>query len=133
MVSSKTKLTGSSDGISGQMLLLCNESVILPLRIIFRNISSTAIYPDVETCYCNSNIQKRRQLKITNQNLSFLFVVTSLKKLFLTILTTILLHITNLDFDLVSTTNQLIDLVNDIHCAFDCNKSLEVCSIFLDI
>ena len=32
-----------------------------------------------------------------------------------------------------STTNQLIDLVNVIHHAFDCTKSLEVCSIFLDI
>ena len=36
-----------SDGISGQMLLLCDNSVILPLRIIFRNILSTAIYPDM--------------------------------------------------------------------------------------
>ena len=32
-----------------------------------------------------------------------------------------------------STTNQLIDLVNEIHCAFDNTKSLEVRAIFLDI
>ena len=38
------KSTGS-DGISGRMLLLCDESVILPLQIIFRNILSTSIYP----------------------------------------------------------------------------------------
>ena len=31
------KVTGS-DGISGQMLLLCDDSVILSLKIIFRNI-----------------------------------------------------------------------------------------------
>ena len=36
----------SSDGISGQMLLLCDDSVILPLKIIFRNILLTSIYPD---------------------------------------------------------------------------------------
>ena len=36
-----------SDGISGQMLLLCDVSVILPLRIIFSNILATAIYPDM--------------------------------------------------------------------------------------
>ena len=36
-----------SDGISGQMLLLCDDMVILPLRIIFTNILSTAIYPDM--------------------------------------------------------------------------------------
>ena len=35
------------DGISGQMLLLCDESVILPLQIIFTNILSTSIYPDM--------------------------------------------------------------------------------------
>ena len=36
-----------SDGITGQMLLLCGESVVLPLQIIFRNILSTSIYPDM--------------------------------------------------------------------------------------
>ena len=40
------KATGS-DGISGQMLLLCDESVILPLQIIFTNILSTCLYPDM--------------------------------------------------------------------------------------
>ena len=35
-----------SDGISGQMLLLCDDSVVLPLRIIFGNILSTDTYPD---------------------------------------------------------------------------------------
>ena len=39
-------VTGS-DRISGQMLLLCDESVILPLQIIFTNILSTCIYPDM--------------------------------------------------------------------------------------
>ena len=36
-----------SDGLSGQMLLLCEESVILPLQIMFTNILSTSIYPDM--------------------------------------------------------------------------------------
>ena len=40
------KATGS-DGISGQMLLLCDESVILTLQVIFTNILSTSIYPDM--------------------------------------------------------------------------------------
>ena len=38
------------DGISGQILLLCDDSVVFPLRIIFGNILSTATYPDMETC-----------------------------------------------------------------------------------
>ena len=40
------KATGS-DGISGQMLLLCDDSVILPLKIIFRNVLLTYSYPDI--------------------------------------------------------------------------------------
>ena len=36
-----------SDGISGQMLLLCDNSVVLPLKIIFQNILISAIYPDM--------------------------------------------------------------------------------------
>ena len=39
------KATGS-DGISAQMLLLCDESVMLPLQIIFTNILSTSTCPD---------------------------------------------------------------------------------------
>ena len=36
-----------SDDISGHMLILCDNSVTLPLRIIFSNILLTAIYPDM--------------------------------------------------------------------------------------
>ena len=40
------KATGS-DGISGQMLLLCDNTVVLPLQIIFENILLTCTYPDM--------------------------------------------------------------------------------------
>ena len=40
------KATGP-DGVAGQMLLLCDYSVILPLHKIFKNILSTTIYPDM--------------------------------------------------------------------------------------
>ena len=40
------KATGS-DGISGQMLLLCDNSVVLPLKIIFQNILGSSSYPDM--------------------------------------------------------------------------------------
>ena len=44
--STPNKASGS-DGISGQMLLICDETVVLPPKIIFRNILETSIYPDV--------------------------------------------------------------------------------------
>ena len=40
------------DGISGQMLLICDDSIVIPKKIIFENILSTSIYP---------NFQKRKQ------------------------------------------------------------------------
>ena len=63
-------------------------------------------------------------------------MVKVLKKLFLTIFTTILQHITNNQSGFRpgdSTTNQLIELVNDTRHALGNTKSLEVRSIFLDI
>ena len=39
------KATGSG-GKSGQMLLLCDDSVILPLKIILRNILLISFHPD---------------------------------------------------------------------------------------
>ena len=40
------KATGS-DGISAQMLLLCGKTVTLPLKILYSNILSTGIYPNI--------------------------------------------------------------------------------------
>ena len=71
--------------------------------------------------------------------LSLLFVERFLRKLFSTIFTNIILHLT-LSAKRQSgfrpgdsTIIQLIDLVNDIHRAFDSTKSLELRAIFLDI
>ena len=44
------KATGS-DGISGQMLLLCDESVILHLQIIFTNIMCVCVC----VCVCDGH------------------------------------------------------------------------------
>ena len=40
------KATGS-DGISGHMLLLCDDSVVLPLKLIFQNILKSSKHPDI--------------------------------------------------------------------------------------
>ena len=40
------KATGS-DGISSHMILLCDETEVLALKITFSNILQTCIYPDV--------------------------------------------------------------------------------------
>ena len=42
----KNKSCGS-DGISARMLSLCNESIVFPLKLIFRTIIYTGVYPDL--------------------------------------------------------------------------------------
>ena len=41
-----SKKVSGSDEISGQMLLLCGDSIGVPLHIIFNNILTTSVYPD---------------------------------------------------------------------------------------
>ena len=36
-----------SDGISCQMLILCDSSVVKPLEIIFKNILEKSVYPEI--------------------------------------------------------------------------------------
>ena len=62
------------------MLLLCDDWVVLPLRIIFGNILSTATYPDI--------------WELANVTPIFKICGKILEKLSLTISTNTLLHIT---------------------------------------
>ena len=41
-----TKASGP-DGISGHMLILCDDSIIIPLKFIFQNILHTSVFPDM--------------------------------------------------------------------------------------
>ena len=50
-----------SDGISAQMLLLCDESIGMPLKIIFENILSTSLDPDMWKLANVSPIFKKRR------------------------------------------------------------------------
>ena len=135
------KATGS-DGISGQMLLLCDDSVILPLNIIFRNILLTSTYPDQWKLANATPIFKKgdKQL-ISNYRLISLLPICS--KIFEKIISKNLCSYLNANNLLNtnhsgfrpgdSTTNQLLYLVNEIHQAFENPKSLEVRAVFLDI
>ena len=97
---------------------------------------STAIYPDMWKLVNVIPIFKKgdTQLIKNYRPISLLHICSKMfKKLFLPIFTTTLLHITIWIRPADSTTNQLIDLVNDTRHAFDRTKSLEVRAIFLDI
>ena len=131
-----------SDGRSAQMLLLCDDSVIVPLRIIFNNILSTAIYPDMWKLANVTPIFKKGDKQLI-KNYRPISLLPICGKMFEKIIFNHLYnHLTT--HHLItknqsgfrpgdSTTNQIIDLVNEIHHAFDNTKSLEVRAIFLDI
>ena len=127
----KLNKVNGSDVISGHMLLFCDDSVILPLRIIFSNILSIA---NVIPVFKKGN----KQLIKNYRPISLLPVCGKIfKNSFLTIFTLTTHNLITKNQSGFrpgdSTTNQLIDFVNEIHQAFDSTKYFEVCAIFLDI
>ena len=129
-----------SDGISGQMLLICDSSVVLPL--IFHNILETSIYPNMQKLANVTPIFKKHDKKLV-KNYRPISLLPICGKLFEKIIFTSLYSYLNNNSLITqnqsgfrrgySTTNQLLFLVNEIHEAFENPKSLEVRDVFLDI
>ena len=131
-----------SDGISGQMLLICDNSVILPLKIIFSNIMATSTYPDLWKLANVTPVFKKgdKQLIKNYRPISLLPICGKIlekiifNNLYSYLNTNKLITKNQSGFrpgD--STTNQLLCLVDEIHQAFDNYDSLEVRAVFLDI
>ena len=135
------KATGS-DGISGQMLLLCDDSVSLPLYIIFANILSTQIYPDMWKLANVTPIFKKGDKQLI-KNYRPISLLPICGKILEKIVFNNLYNYLNKNNLITknqsgfrpgdSTTNQLLYLVDEIHKAFDSTESHEVRAVFLDI
>ena len=130
-----------SDGISTQMLLISDESVVLPLKIIFRNILDSSVYPDLWKIADVTPIFKKedKQLVKNYRPISLLPICGKIfeKLIFNSLYSYLSLNnlITKNQSGFVpgdSCTNQLLFLINEIHEAFE-NNSLEVRAVFLDI
>ena len=135
------KATGSN-GISAQMLLLCDNSVVLPLEIIFQNILVASTYPVMWKLANVIPIFKKGDKQSIN-NYRPISLLPICGKMFEKIIFNNLYKYLNTNNLITknqsgfrpcdSTTNQLLYLVNEIHKAFDDPKSLEVRAVFLDI
>ena len=135
------KATGP-DGKSGQMLLICDDSVTLSLKIIFRNILLTSIYHDIWKLANVIPIFKNGDKQsIKNYRPVSLFPICGkiIEKIIFNNLYSYL-NVNNLITKNLSgfrpgdsATNQLLYLVNEIHLAFGNPESLEVHAVFLDI
>ena len=130
------------DDISGRMLLLCDESLVRPLKLIFENILYTGIYPNIWKLANVTPIHKKGDKNLVN-NYRPISLLSICSKIFEKIISS-QLYSYLVNHKLISenqsgfrpgdsTTNQLIDFVNEIHKAFDNRNSLEVRSIFLDL
>ena len=131
-----------SEGISGQMLLLFDESVISPLTIIFTNILSTSIYPDIWKLSNVIPIFKKgdKQLIKNYRPISLLPICGKIFEKIIFISLYAYLHTNNLITKNQSgfrpgdsTTNQLLYRLDESYQAFDSTESLEVIAVFLDI
>ena len=130
------------DGISSQMLLLCDQSVVLPLKIIFKNILETSTYPDMWKLANVTPIHKKESKNLIRnyRPISLLPICSKLfEKLVFNGLYNYLISNNLLTKNQSgfrpgdSTINQLLFLINEIHAAFDDPKALEVRAVFLDI
>ena len=130
------------DGISGQMLLLCDLSVVLPLKIIFENILVTSTYPNIWKLANVIPIHKKENKQLV-KNYRPISLLPICGKILEKIIFSSLYNYLNGNGLITknqsgfrpgdSTINQLLFLVNEIHEAFDDPKCLEVRAIFLDI
>ena len=124
------------------MLLLCDDSVILPLKIIYSNILLNSTYPDTWKLANVTPIFKKGDKQVI-KNYRPISLLPICGKIFEKIIFNNLYSYLNTNNFITknqsgfrpgdSTTNQLLYLVNEIHQAFENPKSLEVRAVFLDI
>ena len=124
------------DNISGRMIELCEDSIALPLSIIFNNIINTGIFPAIWKSANVTPVHKKESKQMVRN-----YRPISLLPLFAKIFERILFS--NMYNHLISNnlitknqssdsvTNQLIFLVDKIHSSLDIN--LEDRSVFLDM
>ena len=124
------------------MLLLCGDTIVPPLKIIFESILTSGIFPDV---WKTANVlpifkKENKQLVENYRPISLLPIMAKLfgRLLFRTLYNYFQSNnlITKKQSGFRpgdSATNQLIDFVNDIHRLLHKKDSLEVRAVFLDI
>jgi len=130
------------DGISSKMLQLCDESIVLPLSIIYNNIIKTGIFPNIWKLANVIPVHKKGDKQIINnyRPISLLpicgkiFEKIVFNQLYTYLVSNNLITKNQSGFRAGdSAINQLLEFTNTVHKSFDNRPSLEVRSVFLDI
>ena len=130
------------DEISGRMVKMCDWTLVLPLKLIFNDCLAHGIFPDV---WKRANVVPvhKKNSKNLKENYRPISLLPLFGKIFEKLIyDTVYEHLNSnelLDPNQSgfrpgdSTINQLISIVHTISEAFDCNPTLEVRSVYLDI
>ena len=126
------------DDISIRMRKICDKSLLEHLIILFKNSTKSFYYPDI---WKRSNIipvlkKNDKQLVINYRSISLfrIFEKMIFNKIYCFLIEEKLLNPNQSGFrQSDSRINQLLATTHEIFEAFDCNPSLEVRAIFLDI
>ena len=130
------------DEISIRMIKICDKSLLKPLIILFENSIKSSCYPDI---WKKSNVipaHKKNDKRLVN-NYRPISLLPIFRKIFEKIIFN-RIYIFLLKEELLnhnqsgfrpsdSCINQLLAITHEIFEAFDCNPTLEVRSVFLDI
>ena len=132
------------DDISIRMIKICDDALLLPLRLIFVSCLTQGVFPQVWKQANVVTIYKKNSLKNNYRPISLLpFLSNYRRKILEKLIFNSLYH--HLDTNSLlnqnqsgfrpgdSTVNQLLSIVNSIFSAFDCNPTLDVRSVYLDI
>ena len=138
----KPNKTHGWDNVSVRMIQYCDSALVLPLKLIFLNCLSRGISPDAWKCANVVPVHKKNEKNVKEN-----YRPISLLPIFGKILEKVIFD--SLYSHLVannllnpcqsgfhpgdSAISQLLSSTQTIHSAFDCDPTLEVRSVFLDI
>ena len=130
------------DDISIRMIKICDKSILKPLILLFENSTKSSYYPDI---WKKSNIipvHKKNDKQLVN-NYRPISLLPIFGKIFEKIIFNRIYNFLSEECLLNqnqsgfrpsdSCVNQLLSITHEIFEAFDCNPTLEVRSVFLDI
>ena len=130
------------DDISIRMIKICDKSILKPLILLFENSIKSSYYPDI---WKKSNIipvHKKNHKQLVN-NYRPISLLPIFGKIFEKIIFNRIYNFLSEENLLNnnqsgfrpsdSCVNQLLSITHEIFEAFDCNRTLEVRSVFLDI
>ena len=130
------------DDISIRMIKTCDKSILKPLILLFENSTKSSYYPDI---WKKSNIvpvhkKNDKQLVTNYRPISLLPIFGKIfeKIIFNRIYNflsekNLLNHNQSGFHPSDSSVNQLLSITHEVFQAFDCNPTLEVRSVFLDV